>query len=511
MNFMAQREMTFVDRMSSRFGLDVDRNCSYREQHLSILKKIYNGTIYDNLAPWFSEYSGNEDSDSYVPLMKRRPGVIYGIPKIIVNESVAMLFGEGHFPFIRGKCQEETRELQKITNECNIKSKMLLAAKKGAIGSVCILIKVLNGKFYLDVLDTIHLTPIFDFQEPSKLIKLTEKIKTRAEVLISKGYSISEEDKNKFFYLEREWNETEEIYYLPYSEEEEKQNKDSFKPKIDKKRSCIHDFGFAPAVWIKNTEDDQKIDGECIFENIVDICIEIDYQLSQLGRLLRYNSDPTLVVKDPSQMQNKEIIKGQTMDLGENGDAFYLEMDGKISEAVINYIRCLREFALEVVRGNRANPDKISAIHSGKALQMLNSNLIGLVGEMRLFYGENGLKRILGMIFDIARSGKYKLKTDDISGNNKLANIFIEDVSLEWPDWYPPTPQDDLQEAQALQNYVGAEIISKESALNIIADKYNINDVENELTKIETDSNNSTSVPSGSGKVTRGPQNLEGE
>ena len=60
-------------------------------------------------------------------------------------------------------------------------------------------------------------------------------------------------------------------------------------------------LGFVPMVWIRNlpsgTDD---VDGECTFEAAISTIMEMDYQLSQAGRGLKYASDPTLLIKEPA-------------------------------------------------------------------------------------------------------------------------------------------------------------------------------------------------------------------
>jgi hypothetical protein len=101
--------------------------------------------------------------------------------------------------------------------------------------------------------------------------------------------------------------------------------------------------------------------------------VEIDYQLSQVGRGLKYSSDPTLLLKDPS-LPDGELIKGagNALVVSEKGDARLLEIGGTASAAVIEYVRTLRELALESIHGNRASPDKVAAAQSGRALELLN-------------------------------------------------------------------------------------------------------------------------------------------
>ena len=72
--------------------------------------------------------------------------------------------------------------------------------------------------------------------------------------------------------------------------------------------------------------------------------IEIDYQLSQAGRGLKYSSDPTLLIKEPATTEPSEIIKGagNALVVSEKGDAKLLEIGGTASAAVIDYVASTR-------------------------------------------------------------------------------------------------------------------------------------------------------------------------
>lgn len=479
-------DYSVIDRYASRFKVDLDKDWSYREKKLHILKKFLNGSIYDNLAPFHTEFSGSgEGEGQYIPLCKRRPSVIYNMNKIIVDESVTMLFGLDHFPVVRcGDSNEKTTNfLQYVTRKSKLKRVMLEAAKSGSIGSVCIVIKVLNKNFYFEVIETKNLKPVFSALEPEKLIELTEKRKIDGSTLVSYGYSINPDELNEFFYVVRKWDLENETYYQPYLCSKEKE--EDFTPIEDSEKSENHALGFVPAIWIKNLPSSQNIDGSCTFEAILDIGIEIDYQESQLGRLFKYNSDPTLVIKNTQGLEGEKIIKSRTvLSLDEKGDAYYAEMSGKSCAEVMKYIDKLRQYALEVTRGNRTSPDKLTMAQSGKAIQMLNSALIGLVNEMRITYGDDGLLPIYQMILDICKTNKYEIDYGDSNLDMNCENNLV----LDWPDWYPKSAQEELQEQQALSGYIKTGVLSKKTALNVIADEYNILDPEDELKLIEIQS-----------------------
>jgi hypothetical protein len=120
----------------------------------------------------------------------------------------------------------------------------------------------------------------------------------------------------------------------------------------------------------------------------VETGIEIDYQLSQAGRGLKYSSDPTLLIREPAGSDG-EMIRGggNALVVSEKGDAKLLEINGAASAAVIEYVRTLREFALEGVHGNRANPDRLGAAQSGRAMEMMNQGLLWLADNLRVSYG----------------------------------------------------------------------------------------------------------------------------
>lgn len=474
---------SFLSLMIDRFGIQVDKDWTERQCKMYLYKLFYEGTVYDNLIPWHREYSGTGESANYIPIVKRRPCIIYNMPKIIVNDSVSMLFGSDHYPVAR--CNDAPTEeelLLKIQRKSNLPAKMLSAARTGSLGSACIVVKVLNRNFYFDVLSTINLWPVFDKYNPRKLVNLREKVKVRGETLVEQGYEIEEKNLRDFFWVQREWTEEEEIYYLPYLCKEND-------PIIlkDEERSAVHDLGFVPAVWIKNTVSCHSIDGECTFRPALDISVEVDYQLSQLARLLRYNSDPTMVIKNPDNLKDQQLIKGSgALMLGKDGDAYMLEMSSASTNAVIDYSKFLRELALESVRGNRSNPDKMHTVNSGKALQMLNAQLISLVDEMRICYGDEGLLEVLKMVLMICKSGVYDLEDlDGIDPYSLNIDEAIDSMILHWPSWYPDTSMDDLQEAQTLATLTQNGVISNKTALSHVADKYSITDEDDELGEIE--------------------------
>lgn len=447
-----------------------DTDYPLRQYTIDMLTRVLDGKIYDHL-----EYDFNTEKKDgigeYIPIRDRRPSVRYGLCKVVVDDSVSLLFSEGHFPSI-GCNDEKMREtLADIIKETKLNEVMVEAATIGSVGSVAILMRVLEGRVFFEAFNTMFMKPTWKATAPDTLEKVTEKYKVKGEVLIETGYT--ECKKEKTYWFQRIWDEAREIWYTPWDVSDENASASE-----DTTKTTTHDLGFVPIVWAKNLPGGDKIDGKPTFPNeTIDTQIEIDYQLSQAGRGLKYSSDPTLLLKEPAIGNDGQVIKGggNAIVVRENGDAKMLEINGTASTAVIEYVRCLRELALESAHGNRANADKISAAQSGRAMELMNQALIWLADKLRTSYGEGALLSLLKMV--VKASAKYELMVDGVKAEHlDPANK----ITLLWPAWYQPTSTDMESKANTNRTLVDAGIISLKSATQDVADMYDIEDVEAE-------------------------------
>lgn len=448
-----------------------------RARTLDILKRVLDGRLYDALPYQFHEErsAGGE----YVPLRNRRPSVRYALCRIVVEDSVSLLFSEGHFPTIDCVDRNVRAALADIVKEARLNLTMTEAAIHGSIGSVAILMRVLHGRIFFEVLDTTYLTPEWDEKEPDTLLRVTEKYKVPGNSLPAKGYDVAD-DAGEYWFCRR-WDTDGESWFLPAPVS------GSYDLVLDEARSVGHKLGYVPIVWIRNlpgpSSTQDPMDGACTFRAAVETQIEIDYQLSQAGRGLKYSSDPTLLIKEPATTDS-EIIKGagNALVVSEKGDAKLLEIGGTASAAVIEYVRTLRELALESVHGNRANADRLTAAQSGRALELMNQGLIWLADNLRISYGEGALLSLARMV--LRASQVYPLR---VMGRDLPAMDPTIRLSLNWPRWYPITAEDRQKDAQTLSTLASSGQISRETAVKTIADTYNIDDVPAELTRIALD------------------------
>lgn len=455
-----------------------DGDLPERSYRIGILSRVLDGTIYDMLPNAF--HDEKNEAGEYVPLRQRRPCARYNLCRVVVDDSVSLLFSEGHFPEIEHDDKTTKEALQKLVKECKFNELMIDAATRGSVGSVAIFFRVIEGRVFLSAKNTQYLAPEWNPKAPDTLAKVIEQYKVKGRALKGAGYSIDDGELAADFWLRTEWDTDNETAFLPI-----KVGKDGAPDfRRDDARSVAHKLGFVPVVWVKNLPGGDEIDGACTFPNdVIDTSIEIDYLLSQNGRGLKYTMDPTLIIKEPAMGNNGEMVKGagNAIVVSKDGDAKMLEINGTASDALINFVRFLRELALEGAHGNRANADKLSAAQSGRAMELMNQALIWLADKLRIAYGEGALREILLMM--VKSSDKLSLKYKDGSDVGKL--VVKGDVALRWPAWYQPTAIDAQAKAETLRAHADAGHMSRDTAVKAIAADYDIEDVPAEIAAIE--------------------------
>ena len=449
-----------------------------RAKRLECLRRVRDNELYDALPyEFYQEYSSN--AGEYIPLSKRKPTARSCLCRVVVDDSVSFLFGEGRFPNVDCVNETTTETLRSLIKNTRLPQAMSLAATKGSIGSVVVLMRVLKGRVFWSVMDTIYLTPVYDPEAPDKLKTLCEKYKVKGGDLAAMGYAIPADDKNAWFWFEREWDAASETWFVP-----RKVSRTDTAPRLaDAGRTVAHNLGFVPAVWVQNLPGGNEPDGVSSFGAGIETMIEIDYQLSQAGRGLKYSSDPKMVIKGENSACN-EFVGGASNALmvDADGDAKMLEISGSASTAVVEYVAVLRETALEAMHGNRATPDRTNSAASGRALEIQHHALIRRADMMRSTYGETALIDLLDML--VAASARYPLKYRD---GSPVPTMAASPIALRWPQWFPPGEEEKQTQANTVVALRAGGLMSQETGINVIASNYDIEKIAAELAAIKAD------------------------
>ena len=170
------------------------------------------GRLYDVLPYQFHEERNT--AGEYIPLRRRRPSVRYPLARIVVDDSVSLVFGEGHFPSLDSEDIQVRAALADISREVGLNCVMLDAGLRGSVGSVAIQLRVLRGRVFLKVIETTYLTPSWDPEEPDTLLSVIERYKVPGRVLASQGYVLPDESSQYWFM--RRWDTDNETWYEPW-------------------------------------------------------------------------------------------------------------------------------------------------------------------------------------------------------------------------------------------------------------------------------------------------------
>lgn len=459
--------------------IDRDRDYPARQFDIDVLTRVLEGSFYDHLQFPFNQ-ERKDGTSEYIPLQDRRPSVRYGLCSIVVEDSVSLLFSEGHFPSV--ECEDEALRdtLADLIKETCLNQVMITAATTGSVGSVAIFMRVLSNRVFFDVKNTQFLTPIWRQDAPDTLKAVVEQYKVKGAELRAQGYAVAEDKLATQFWFRRTWDDQAETWFIPWEADQSK----TAEPQVDAERTTQHKLGFVPVVWVKNLPSKDDIDGKPTFPvEAINTQIEIDYQLSQAGRGLRYSSDPTLLIKEPAVDADGTLVKGggNAIVVAKDGDAKMLEIGGTAAQAVIEYVRCLRELALETAHGNRANADKLSAAQSGRAMELMNQSLIWLADKLRISYGEGALLSLLRMV--VQASNKFKLVRKEDGAEIGALDAKAK-LSLRWPQWYAPTYADKETQANTLGTLRDKGLLSQETAVKSLSSSYDIEDPADEIRRI---------------------------
>ena len=461
-----------MDWLALQARLPRDADLPARSNRLGALEAVLEGRQYDVLPFAFSRE--RSDAGEYVPLDERRPSVRTGLCRVVVEDSVSLLFSEGHWPEIGAADPRTVQALVDLVRETHLNDIMLDAATRGSVGSVALLLRAVQRRPFIEVLATRFLTPRWSLKDPGTLECVTERYKVAASDLTTMGYNV--DPAAGLMWFERCWDDIAETWYLPVPVEQPAPVR-----RVDHERTVVHDLGFVPIVWIRNISggggyDRDAADGACTFSAAIDTVIEADYLLSQAGRGLKYGSDPTLVLKDPGAglggAANAVRSGGaaSALTLPPEGDAKLLEINGNAAAAVLAHVQELRAIALEAMHGNRAHGDRLSNAQSGRAIEMMFQGLIWLADRLRISYGECGLLALMRMV--CAASGRVRGGLQ-IAGKDQV-DLDAAGLSLVWPSWFPTTFADRQAQASTVATLVASGIIDRQAAFDIVAPENNL-------------------------------------
>lgn len=436
-----------------------------RYRRLDIYDRLLDGTFYEHLP--YAFYDETDQIGRYVPLSERRPSVQYGLPQLIAKTVARKLFAGRHRPIFINVSDETASVVNMFLTGANVYEKMLQAVFWGSVGSVAVTFSFIQGKLRLDVWRAKWCHPTFD--ECHCLEKLRVCYPVLGLTLKKNGQLVDEDGqpielKEKYWWV-RDFSTSQELTYRPILESKWNPvtGEDKFL-QLPEDGLITHDLGFVPGEWLVNLSGGLFPDGSCTWDAAIPSAVEIDYTLSQLGRGVRYNASPELVVK--GELENYEdgessvIIRGPVNMLkfksgmrdsegvtAEGGDAKLLEMTGQGIIAGLSYVDKVRKYALETLTAIRKDPEQMKGPLSGRAMELVDEEFLDMVFELQTAYGNNGLLVLMKKIVQVAE------KLGLVTG----LTADCETMTLHWPRAYTPVPSEMVQIVQAFSQATNPE------------------------------------------------------
>lgn len=426
-----------------------------RYKELDFLWKLYHAKHYDILPHAF--HTETDTQGNYIPLRQRRPSIRYKLPRIVVKKTASMTFSGRNWPQVSSDDQDFSDWMDDFFDHFNLSTFSTKVFTWGSIGTVVPMFRLdkENKAITLDVWNARDCDPLF--KSSGDLEQVTLKYLATTANLRSIGIEVgSSEPLNKKWWFRRRLTTMQDLVFVP-TEEGDWEDSDGNLRVLDYK-SYDHNFQFVPALWVRNlpSEVDDTIDGESTFGCIGDFVLEIDYQLSQCGRGLKYNADPEVVISEPLGRNDgggpNVRTTSKLLEVTKEGDAKLLEMTGRGSAIQIEFVEKMRNFALEVLRGSRKDPQRaLSHAQSGKLAELLEDDLIALATELRTSYSKGYLLPFTVRIL-------AALQQNNMGGEmvQNLSPDQATSIKLAWGPWFPPTSTDHQQLQDALIKAVTA-------------------------------------------------------
>ncbi len=445
-------------------------------------------------------YGWTQPALDAINVRMKRPTAPYNMCRGIVDRFTGLLFSEIRKPKLVWEDDPETEDFMHcVIDQTNFWSKMTQARQTGGVlGSVLMTVHLRNGDFNIEIHNPKH----------CQIVWKDKRTHTPLAVLKSYIYQVEEayyDPKTGDFqgtrpvdYLYRRiiTEEDDTVYEAVKFDPKEK-------PTWKVESEAKHNLGFFPGVWIQNLPklDEPDGDGDPDCSGVWQNFDTIDRLLSQMNKGTLLNCDPTLILGiDPkTQAMGGGLQKGSehAISVGPDGKAEYLEISGSSVDAPLELLKVLKQQTLDITRCVIADPNNIAgSAQSARAIEFLYQPMIEKADVLRAHYGDMGIRPLLELMEKMARHFEGKTFKDADGETVKFGFNFKKEVKLgpgghlliQWGPYFAPTEEDkQLRITNAIAAKAGG-LIDLETAMNYIADIFQVRDVASMMKKVEKES-----------------------
>lgn len=513
----------------------LEANTPPRARTLRLFEAEVEGTRFDDRAPWTSDK----------PIYEKRPCIVYHAVDSSIQSKIDLLLGEGRFPAITsrpdededdeeeedGLGEEDSKKLDKlflsIIREAKAKHLYREMYEKGqGCGTAIALLGDRNGRLFTETLDAKWATPERDANG-----ELTK-------VVIQYPYIELQKVDGRWVhicYLYRREIDRESDTTFAKAEARE----DGIDPQWTVATKTQHGLGFVPVKWYKHRAPRQHIaseDGNPVHRTLLSELEEMDYSLSQrhhgalhaLPQIVEIGvepgTNPTAVGKTQMTVDTTESggtpnpvtnpVRGQyrtvstavkgTRKKGPNHIWQYESPDTKVEaintpgdalKSIDDDVKDLRNKICETLAWVPLDPDsiKFAATVSGKALEILRERELNRVCQDREVFGEDVILGVICMLLRIALKRSAQLRTPRLKQCLPILQKFVgtdeqwQDplLTLRWPPFFRQDPENQkFTSDMARADYEGG-VITRRTQVQAVASIYGITNIDAYLEELE--------------------------
>ncbi|TXH41904.1 MAG: phage portal protein [Desulfurellales bacterium] len=277
---------------------------------------------------------------------------------------------------------------------------------------------------------------------------------------------------------------------------------------VDPDKTVAHNLGICPVVWVRTLpESEDAVDGVPVIDpQLYSLIDAINYTLSQRNRAVQYGGDPQPIRTGVDEADRANLNKepGSIWDLPQGGSFQFAEIQGAGAERASSHIQDLTQRFYSAVRVVLMDPQALSGDISGRVLELIHGPMVGLAGSLREDLGDVALCRAVCVALRMICTLNARGETVMIPGvkraaqaltTSQTAGMWLDPpVSLQWRPFFAPSVTEQQQRLSLANEAVSSKLITKETALNSVADIFNILDPRAELEAVK-ESTKKPSVP----------------
>ena len=415
-----------------------------------------------------------------LPIAFRYPSVQYHLSKVIVDRFTGLLFSESAHPIVRvdGDPDSEDYAVALIT-EAHLWSAMVLARTYGgAMGSVALGFKFVDGRPVVEVHDPRWLTPEFVDRDTFRVARIEKRYYYPMDVRDSDTGVWTTVN----LWYRRVIDSKYDIVFKPVAVEQTEGNGE---PNWEVAEAIEHGHGFCPVVWIQNLPVQDDADGDPDCQGIHELTEDIDALFSQANRGTIGNCDPTLHVAADGE-RPPSLAKGSDNAIFTPAGASvkYVEIGGSGPDMAMKMAERLRQLALEVAQCVLEHPDV--AHRTATEVERVYGSMLQKADILRTQYGDKGIRPLVSMMMDASRrlieAGKKVIlpprnKGDDEKPDWQPRSMGTGGVArLQWMGYFQPGLVDADQATKAAVSAKQGGVIDDETAVKFVATYFHVTD-----------------------------------